>query len=162
MRNGSESGPMVRSAQTNTEGTESKNERKRARQRTCTENAPRPGQTWQVSRGARQKLRSQKSTWNGHSDIPRQASRFFLQSQQGAGLLPGGHVRQADLADVSGLDLFRFRAQFLLRLGKVWVKHRVTPKWGPGKWKHGLKPAVSWIDFDPYPNGKLPVWSLVL
>ena len=22
------------------------------------------------------------------------------------------------------------------------VKNRLTPKWHPGKWKHGLKPAV--------------------
>ena len=31
------------------------------------------------------------------------------------------------------------------------------PKWIPGKWKHGLKPAVPWwFHFDPYPheNGK--------
>ena len=25
----------------------------------------------------------------------------------------------------------------------VWVKNRY-PKWNPGKWKHGLKPAVPW------------------
>ena len=26
------------------------------------------------------------------------------------------------------------------------------PKWNPGKWKHGLKPAVPWwFHFDPYP-----------
>ena len=29
------------------------------------------------------------------------------------------------------------------------------PKWIPGKWKHGLKPAVPWwFNFDPYPNAK--------
>ena len=29
------------------------------------------------------------------------------------------------------------------------------PKWNPGKWKHGLKPAVPWwISVDPYPNKK--------
>ena len=27
-----------------------------------------------------------------------------------------------------------------------------TPKWNPGKWKHGPKPAVPWwLNFDPYP-----------
>ena len=28
------------------------------------------------------------------------------------------------------------------------------PKWNPGKWKHGPKPAVHWwFDFDPHPCG---------
>ena len=26
----------------------------------------------------------------------------------------------------------------------LWVKNMVTPKWNPGKWKQGLKPAVAW------------------
>ena len=32
----------------------------------------------------------------------------------------------------------------------LWVK-KVFPKWNPGKWKHGLNPAVPWyfINFDP-------------
>ena len=35
----------------------------------------------------------------------------------------------------------------------LWVKNRVTPKWNPGEWKHGLKPAVPWwLNFDSYPN----------
>ena len=34
----------------------------------------------------------------------------------------------------------------------LWVKDRY-PKWNPGKWKHGLKPVVSWwFNFDPYPS----------
>ena len=34
----------------------------------------------------------------------------------------------------------------------LWVKNR-HPKWNPGKWKQGLKPAVPWwFRFDPYPN----------
>ena len=33
----------------------------------------------------------------------------------------------------------------------LWVKNRF-PKWNPGKWKHGLKPAVPcWFSFDPCP-----------
>ena len=33
----------------------------------------------------------------------------------------------------------------------LWVKNRY-PKWNPGKWKHGLEPAVPWwFIFDPYP-----------
>ena len=33
----------------------------------------------------------------------------------------------------------------------LWVKNRVTPKWKPGKYKHGLKPAVLWeCNFDPH------------
>ena len=33
----------------------------------------------------------------------------------------------------------------------LWAKNRY-PKWNPGKWKHGLKPAVPWwFNFDPYP-----------
>ena len=35
----------------------------------------------------------------------------------------------------------------------VVVKNRVTPKWDPGKWKHGLQPLRSiswWLNFDPY------------
>ena len=32
----------------------------------------------------------------------------------------------------------------------LWVKR--YPNWNPGKWKHGLKPAVPWwLNFDPYP-----------
>ena len=32
------------------------------------------------------------------------------------------------------------------------VKNRY-PKWNPGKWKHGLEPAVPWwFYFDPQPN----------
>ena len=35
-----------------------------------------------------------------------------------------------------------------------WAKNRY-PTWNPGKWKHGLKPAVPWwswwFNFDPYP-----------
>ena len=35
----------------------------------------------------------------------------------------------------------------------LWVKNRVPPKWNPGKWKQGLKPAVPcWFNFDPYPD----------
>ena len=38
----------------------------------------------------------------------------------------------------------------------LWVKKRF-PKWNPGKWKHGLKPAVSWwFNFDPYPKVRRP------
>ena len=34
----------------------------------------------------------------------------------------------------------------------LWVKNRY-PKSNPGKWKHGLKPAVPWLfNFDPYPH----------
>ena len=34
----------------------------------------------------------------------------------------------------------------------TWVKHRLTPKWNPGKLNQGLKPAVPWwFNFDPYP-----------
>ena len=34
----------------------------------------------------------------------------------------------------------------------LWVKNRATSKWNPGKWKHGVKPAVPWwFHFDPYP-----------
>ena len=34
-----------------------------------------------------------------------------------------------------------------------WVKERFS-KWNPGKWKHGLKPAVpGWFSFHPCPNG---------
>ena len=33
------------------------------------------------------------------------------------------------------------------------VKNRY-PKWSPGKWNQGLKPAVfRWFYFDPYPHG---------
>ena len=34
--------------------------------------------------------------------------------------------------------------RFLSAAGAVWlwVKNRVTPKWNPGKWIEGLKPAV--------------------
>ena len=33
-----------------------------------------------------------------------------------------------------------------------WRVNRVTPKWNPGKWKHGQKPVVFWrFNFDPYP-----------
>ena len=31
----------------------------------------------------------------------------------------------------------------------LWVKNK-HPKWNPGKWKHGLQPAVFWLNFDPY------------
>ena len=34
----------------------------------------------------------------------------------------------------------------------LWVKNR-HPKWSPGKWIQGLKPAVRWFHFDPYPYG---------
>ena len=34
----------------------------------------------------------------------------------------------------------------------LWIKTR-CPKWNPGKWKHGPKPAVPWLfGFDPYPR----------
>ena len=34
----------------------------------------------------------------------------------------------------------------------VWVK-KVYPTWNPGKWKHGLNPAVFWLlNFDRYPD----------
>ena len=33
----------------------------------------------------------------------------------------------------------------------LWVKNRY-PKWNPGTWKHGPKPAVPWLlNFEPYP-----------
>ena len=44
----------------------------------------------------------------------------------------------------------------------LWVKIRY-PKWNPGKWKHGPKPAVFWwFHFGPYPfdrplGGKVPL-----
>ena len=38
----------------------------------------------------------------------------------------------------------------------LWVQNRVAPKWIPGKWNQGLKPAVfCWLNFDPYRFG----WS---
>ena len=40
----------------------------------------------------------------------------------------------------------------------VWVKIKY-PKWIPSKWNHGLKPAVAWCNFDPYPTGFQPFWS---
>ena len=34
----------------------------------------------------------------------------------------------------------------------LWVENRVTPKWNPGKWKHGLKSAgPGWSNFDSCP-----------
>ena len=34
-----------------------------------------------------------------------------------------------------------------------------TPKWNPGKWKHGLKSAVPWLlNFDPYPFHLIFLW----
>ena len=39
----------------------------------------------------------------------------------------------------------------------LWVKN-MYPKWNPGKWKLGPKPAVPWwFNFDPHPNGPLLV-----
>ena len=35
----------------------------------------------------------------------------------------------------------------------LWVKN-MYPKWNPGNWKHGPKPAVPWwFYFDPCPHG---------
>ena len=36
---------------------------------------------------------------------------------------------------------------------KSWLRVKNGyPKWNPGKWKHGLKPAVPWwFNFDPHP-----------
>ena len=34
----------------------------------------------------------------------------------------------------------------------VWVKYRVSPKWIPGKWKHGQPAVPWWFNFDPYPH----------
>ena len=40
----------------------------------------------------------------------------------------------------------------LASTAEAWVKKRY-PKWNPGKWKHGLKPAVPWcLNFDPCSN----------
>ena len=38
----------------------------------------------------------------------------------------------------------------------IWVRVKNRyPKWNPGKWKHGPKPAVPWwLNFDPYPFGR--------
>ena len=44
----------------------------------------------------------------------------------------------------------------------VWVENRY-PKWNPGRWKHGLKPAVVWwFHFDPYPDEKRGGYQLQL
>ena len=38
----------------------------------------------------------------------------------------------------------------------LWVKN-MYPKWTPGKWKYGPKPAVPWwFNFDPDPSGRSP------
>ena len=39
------------------------------------------------------------------------------------------------------------------REGHLALGQKVYPKWNPGKWKHGLNPAVPWwFNFDPYPS----------
>ena len=44
----------------------------------------------------------------------------------------------------------------------VWVKSQY-PKWNPGKWKHGPKPAVpSWFNFDPYPYVYVSNWGAII
>ena len=37
---------------------------------------------------------------------------------------------------------------------KMGVGQKKTPKMNPGKWKHGLQPAVPWFNCDPHPNGE--------
>ena len=44
-------------------------------------------------------------------------------------------------------------ASLYLFLSWLWVKNGY-PKWNPGKWNQGLKPAVKWcFNFEPYPVG---------
>ena len=32
---------------------------------------------------------------------------------------------------------------------------KMQPKWNPAKWTHGLKSAVPWYNFDPYPPNQI-------
>ena len=64
--------------------------------------------------------------------------------------------READMAEVYMLPNPRTsstwaKEKFLIFLSWLRVKN-TCPKWNPGKWKHGQKPAVPWwFSFDPYP-----------
>ena len=78
------------------------------------------------------------------------------------GCRPGeAYARQLQWSDAELLGwILPAREQLLFHVACgvlcVWVTNRVTPKWNPGKWKHGLKPAVPWWFYlDPYPHANM-------
>ena len=88
------------------------------------------------------------------SSAPRESRR--RQKPRGGQALrlgAGQALRRSSAASVFGRLVWDLEGRLAPETTWLRVKNRY-PKWNPGKWKHGLTPAVPWwFSFDPYPHG---------